>query len=182
MPSRPFSQRRADLLYLVFFIIHIPITILFDQQAFTKRYGFPNKACISLMDDYNAKANDFMMDAVLRGDTNYAWFKAALLTEGLVQLPLFFYAIYHLWNDNPRLYPVLLAYSSAVSFILFVILWHYTTITPLMRPGAEAWKAMGFFLSGYGPWAVIPVIMMVDMFGRVRKIMDQALGGKIKTR
>lgn len=80
--------------FLVFFVSHIPFTILLDSQAFFSIY-FPQ-----FLRDFNSWYCDLLSDILMRYPSP-PWFQALVLTELTFQLPFFFVA-YHMFTTYPK--------------------------------------------------------------------------------
>ena len=79
---------------IVFFLTHIPATLLVDSQAVLPPHLVPDFAR-RLLAWHVAQTGDPLMDHVAPGRPPFpAWFKALVVGELALQLPFFFVAVY----------------------------------------------------------------------------------------
>lgn len=79
--------------FLLFFLSHIPATLLIDSQAL-----FPH-LYPKILKDVLKWYTDIFNDDLMRGPHD-TWFKAIVGGELLMQLPFFFFAVYALLNTH----------------------------------------------------------------------------------
>lgn len=98
--QRKLTDRKLDMLYVGFFIMHIPATLLLDLQtlyASNLRPTWLHNLFESYLESYN---DPIICGAVGRWEplnpTSWLWIRSFLWMEALFQLPLFFLGIYHL--------------------------------------------------------------------------------------
>ncbi|KAI0796051.1 transmembrane protein 6/97 [Abortiporus biennis] len=179
---RSLTSRPLDLLYFVFFIFHIPNTILVDVQAIYPKEFVPSvlaqlpKLYVELSGDpLIGGANGFFGNAV---EDSYIWFKSFLLLEIFFQLPVFILGIRGLWRDtrSPTLYLLLLAYGASTSTTLLPCLSIFfstpTTTAETLKQGVIAitsFQRMLLFAS-YVPFLLVPLGMTIDMALRLEKL------------
>ncbi|KAH8832913.1 transmembrane protein 6/97 [Flagelloscypha sp. PMI_526] len=180
--ARPLTTRPFDLVYFIFFVFHFPASLLVDFQTIAPQNLIPSPLKqLPLL--YINQSNDPLIGGLLGyfGDTgsSLVWFKSMIYVEMLVQVPIFVLGAWGLWRDSKAVYPILLAYagSTATSTLPCV-----TTIIDL--PLVESIPAIGTYavtfnqkvllLSGYVPFFLLPLIMVIDMTIRVSKLVAVA--------
>ncbi|KAJ3210371.1 Transmembrane protein 97 [Dinochytrium kinnereticum] len=137
--SRPFSKRPLDLLFLFYFVIHVPITLLIDIQPLSPPTLHP-PAIKALMNTYLNISGDFLMA------TSPTWFLSILWCELLIQFPFFFYAIHGIWTDSPHMRVASVAYAGHVLTTMVPILVSFAASGELqterqrMTFGYAAWR------------------------------------------
>ncbi|OCH87826.1 hypothetical protein OBBRIDRAFT_837098 [Obba rivulosa] len=175
MSRRPLSSRPLDMLYFIFFMIHLPATLLVDLQALYPAHLVP-PVIAQIPEYYITMSNDPLIGGVmgLIGDpAHFVWFRTFLFLEALFQIPVFILGMRGLWNDSRSIYVLLLIYAAStttttlpcLSVILTTPLTTLKTqvadiafITPLQQ-----W----LLLSSYIPFFLIPLMMTIDMAFRV---------------
>ncbi|KAL5512954.1 hypothetical protein ACEPAH_3352 [Sanghuangporus vaninii] len=194
----PLTSRPLDLIYFLFFLIHIPVTLLLDIQALYPHQYVPEQLR-SLINWYLQWSADPVMAGVfgLNGPPAlWVWFKSFLILEAIFQLPVFLVCIQALWKDSRTSYPLLLIYSasSATTTIACIATVLRTPIssTPvpatLLTPFSDLPKsALGTtgltitpeqrtaVLSGYIPFLLVQVLMCVDIAVRVAGLVAAGL-------
>ncbi|KAL1969844.1 hypothetical protein VTN77DRAFT_7353 [Rasamsonia byssochlamydoides] len=152
--------RKLDLLYLVFFIIHVPIIFLVDITPL-----YP----ASLTPRFILRIREFYIETYHDKFFEHppAWFGAYILMELVYHVPVSVWAVGGLVRDDP-LVPLHLLIWAVQAFL--------TTLTCLV----EVWswtdrtreeKANISML--YGPYVGFAALMGVDMFWRLRKQLVQ---------
>jgi len=166
MPRRvPLSSRPLDYLYFVFFLIHIPATVLLDSQAICPKFLVP-KILRDASEWYIAFSGDSLVNGAFNGGPEYNWFRAFLYLETFFQLPIFFLAGRALYAGPPKsqsYYPILLAYSASsctTTFGCLAVLWTDTGPTQFQ---------MLVLLGSYIPFFLVPFGMAIDMTIRLTK-------------
>lgn len=86
-------EGKTRVAFLLFFISHIPATLLIDLQAI-----FPH-LYPEILRDILKWYTDIFNDDLMRGPHD-TWFKAIVGGELLMQLPFFFVAVYALMNSH----------------------------------------------------------------------------------
>ncbi|KAJ2719847.1 hypothetical protein GGI07_004966 [Coemansia sp. Benny D115] len=157
MPGAPQPRRPLDWIYLVYFVSHIPITVLVDVVPL-----FPKHLVPGLLLDINhfltaVLGDPFMVAGPTRSDM--AWFRSMLLCELLFQLPFFFYAVAAVWRRSTFRHLPLVVYGAHVS----------TTMVPILGTLAvgdidRSSSQRLFLASMYIPYLLIPLTMAVDSF------------------
>ncbi|KAJ1306872.1 hypothetical protein OPQ81_007857 [Rhizoctonia solani] len=148
--SLSLKKRPLDFLYLVYFAIHIPPTVLMDLQVVLPQV-----------------AGAMGLHGV---PTQFTWFYTFLVLEELFQLPLFILGIYMLRKNSPYT-PILLAvYGSHVTTTMAPVLATFLA-TPstgssasekVVRFSSLNSSQLSMLLSSYIPFLVIPLLMAID--------------------
>jgi len=102
-PRRPLTSRPMDLIYFIFFVTHIPVTLLIDCQAIWPKQIVP-KALQALPPWYVSMSGDPILGGVMGINGNesaFAWLKSFMYLEALFQLPVFVLGARGLWQDSP---------------------------------------------------------------------------------
>uniref|UniRef100_A0A7S0V657 EXPERA domain-containing protein n=1 Tax=Polytomella parva TaxID=51329 RepID=A0A7S0V657_9CHLO len=102
--------------YLLFFLFHIPTTILIDSQGLIPRHLFPSWA-VTLFDWHVAQNDDFLLRE------NRPWFKSLVYCECFIQLPFFFLASYAFLKKRNWIRIPALIYGVHVSTTMAPILY-----------------------------------------------------------
>ncbi|EPQ26195.1 uncharacterized protein PFL1_06131 [Pseudozyma flocculosa PF-1] len=167
---RPLLSRRLDTLYVVYFSIHLAASVLIDAQLslvpYTPRlYPAPVRAALSF---YLEAFKDPFLLALARQDAAYTWFHALVVSEVVVQLPLFVVGIVALRRDDVRVYPLLVAYgtlaaSSTMQCIASLVFGNDGIgLTP---------KEVLGLLQNYVPFCILPAVLCVDMSMRIIRLL-----------
>jgi len=80
--------------FLLFFLTHIPITMMIDAQAFIPQRFFASPIR-ELFKWYCFRFKDSLMTA-----PHDVWIQAVIACECFLQIPFFFYAVYALWSPD----------------------------------------------------------------------------------
>jgi hypothetical protein len=95
---KPLKERPLDLIYVIFFAIHIPAFFLVDSQTLYPDGWRP------LANWYLEQFNDPNIGGALgewkAGAWTWIWFRSFLWLEALFQLPMFFLGIINLKNGT----------------------------------------------------------------------------------
>ena len=67
-----------------------------------------------VLQDYLVKSRDPLVPNTWL--PRYAWFRMSLLSEFVLQVPAFVVGLYVFWNNDPRGYPILIAYGAIACF------------------------------------------------------------------
>jgi hypothetical protein len=92
-----FTKRPLDLVFFIFFVTHIPITLLFDLQAI-----YPTWLVPSLLLETTAKYVEVTGDPFMGATSPMYWFQSFVSLEAAFQLPFFFVASYGLYHGNAQ--------------------------------------------------------------------------------
>ncbi|KAF2864478.1 hypothetical protein K470DRAFT_208393, partial [Piedraia hortae CBS 480.64] len=156
---RTTMARKLDTLYLVYFLIHIPIILLVDIAPLYGR--FSPTALVQLREWYVARyADRFFI-------TPPFWFKVFTLFELVYHLPLSCWAVTQLWSrrNSGRFYLHLLVYAVQTTI---------TTATCMVD--MLAWEdfkgSTAALVALYLPYLVLPIVMAIDMFARLSAMLE----------
>ncbi|OAG01550.1 uncharacterized protein CC84DRAFT_1167755 [Paraphaeosphaeria sporulosa] len=158
-------NRKKDLVYLVFFMTHIPVMLAFDLTSY-----YPVAVKPGWMTDvrtwYIATFGDrFFYNAP-------AWFSTFTLLELVYHLPFSFWAIPALIRNDPRIPLALLVFALETSITTITCLAEmlsWDELTPLQR-GVQGLGGM------YGAYLAVGVFMAVDCYARLDRILSKQKG------
>jgi hypothetical protein len=83
----PLRQRPLDLLFIIYFVVHIPTALLLDVQSILPRHLF-HEELLKMTEGHIKSTGDPLVS------TNPVWFKALVWCELILQVPYFFAATY----------------------------------------------------------------------------------------
>ncbi|KAK2759528.1 hypothetical protein FQN54_003007 [Arachnomyces sp. PD_36] len=148
-------DRKADLLYFIFFIIHVPVMLCIDLVPLYPE-SFRPEAFLQL--------RAFYIETY--GDKNFteptAWFMAYTWMEALYHLPLSIWAVGALCRDDPMVPVHLLAWgvqTVITTLTCLVEAWSWTDMT------SDEKLAITYL---YGPYIALAGVMVLDMFFRLK--------------
>ncbi|VDB91976.1 unnamed protein product [Peniophora sp. CBMAI 1063] len=181
---RPLSSRWLDAVYVGYFLIHIPATVLLDLQSiYPAAYTPAWFRAIPVW--YVGFANDPLIAGALglvkTSPTEFAWLKSFMWLEALFQLPLFFYGAYGLWKDSFSVYvPILLYGASTATTTLACVALVLATPSTSAATAAAGIASVTFaqranLLANYLPFLFLPLIMALDMSSRMYKLALKGL-------
>lgn len=151
-----------DNIFLIYFAIHIPITLLIDAQALVPDRSIYPQAAVDLVDFYISDFGDFLMAKPP------LWFQSLMWAEMLVQVPFFFVAVYAFAKCRNWIRIPALMYGTHLVTVMTPILFE-TAFTPM-----DPTHRLKMF-SVYLPWFLIPLALTIKMvlypkpFGDVEK-------------
>jgi len=174
----PLSSRPIDLFYFIFFVIHIPATLLIDCQAIWPK-GLVPKSLQLLPPWYVGMSGDPLIGGamgIFNNESELAWFKSFLYLEALFQLPVFVIGAYGLWRNSRGIYGLLVLYGAStgtttlacIAAVLGTPATSAATIAQNIVSVTPEQRAM--LLSSYVPFCVIPLFLAVDMALRLQKL------------
>jgi len=171
----PLKSRPLDLVYFLFFLMHIPATLLIDLQAIYPTAMVP-KVIAQLPVLYVQMSGDPLIGGGMGyfgTEETYVWFKTFLFLEAIFQLPTFVLGARALYNNSRSIYPLLLVYAASTTTTtlpcLSVIL--ATPLAPVVAAGAITPAQQLLLLSSYLPFFLLPLVMTVDMAIRVSALV-----------
>ncbi|KAI9044329.1 EXPERA domain-containing protein [Aspergillus affinis] len=150
-------NRKRDLLYFVFFVIHIPIVFLVDTvhlqpSVLTFKFSY------DVRDFYFRNYQDkFFMD------TPPGWFKFFSYMELYYHGPLSIWAVWALWKDDPMVPVHLLCFgvqALVTTIVCLIEMWAWTDRTL----GQKQQLSML-----YAPYAAFGGFIALDMISRLRR-------------
>lgn len=131
--------------FLIYFITHIPITLVLDLQVIFGEYYPP--ALGSVMTFYLSSYNDLVLAR------SPLWLKSFIWAEFLFQMPFFFAATYALWNRKNWLRIPAIAYGVHVATTVWAILAEILLSDE--QTTTEKVTLFGF----YAPYFIIPALL-----------------------
>lgn len=140
-----------DTIYIAYFGIHIVITVLIDAAI-----GLPDSWQLPIQRQLLAFHVESNSDLLVIASP--VWLRAFVWLEILLQLPLFFWAIWDLAKQRKRVWPAIFAYGVEASTTTYACLAEvlFMDTEPAIKKN---------LLGLYIPTLVVPLIMAVD-FGR----------------
>ncbi|KAI8985740.1 transmembrane protein 6/97 [Trametes punicea] len=195
MTRIPLAQRPRDLVYFLFFAIHLPATFLVDLQALYPKQWVPS-VIANIPKIYVELSNDPLIGSAMgffgpHQVEAYTWLRSFLVVEAFFQVPVFIIGLRGLWNGTTSIYVLLLIYAASTTTTtlpcLAVILSTPISPSPLTTSsvGLEASNALGIslsaeqrllLLSSYIPFFLVPLIMTLDMALRVQNLITAGQG------
>ena len=168
MAVAPLRERLGDALLAVFFVIHIPCTVLMDAQCLPWAASLvPEFARAALADHVEHNRDRLMTDCP-------AWFRALVTCELAFQLPFFFVAAYAFAAGKAWIRTPALVYGVHTATTLVPILGHILfDEDPAQGSAADRLKLSAI----YAPWLLVPLILTARML-RPEPFRLQAAGGK----
>ncbi|KAG9312794.1 transmembrane protein 6/97 [Chiua virens] len=181
MPTRtPLGSRPLDLLYFIFFVMHLPASLLVDGQAL-----YPSAVVPSFISQLPKMYTQLSADPLISGamgyvgeSSNFVWFKTFLCVEMFFQVPVFILGMIGLWKDCRSVYLLLLVYGASTATTTLpcvtVLLATPTTSAQTIAAGIQSVTPSQrlMLLSSYLPFFLLPLYMAVDMAGRVSKLVQ----------
>ncbi|KAH0831673.1 hypothetical protein FOPE_02890 [Fonsecaea pedrosoi] len=160
---RPLSTRKLDMLYLAFFIVHVPIMFLVDLASILPSFLVSPLSHTLLAYQLERFQDQFFVSPP-------AWFTAYMWIEAVYHVPISLWMVWGLFNDHPLVPLHLLIFSLEVAV---------TTLTCVVD--ISSWKgyssAQKSDLYGlYVPYLVLACLMGVDAFVRVKRQILQSGG------
>ncbi|KAF7244362.1 Sigma intracellular receptor 2 [Varanus komodoensis] len=150
--------RLLDGLFALYFLTHIPVTLLVDLQAL--RPGAHPRALTEWLTWYtNAFKDPLMADPP-------AWFRSFIYCEVFLQLPFFPVAAYAFWKGNCQwIRTPAIIYATHVATTLLPILSHFlfTDFSKSKHPGPETLHERLTLSAIYLPYLLIPLLMLSSM-------------------
>ncbi|KAF1813317.1 hypothetical protein P152DRAFT_415194 [Eremomyces bilateralis CBS 781.70] len=157
--ARSLTSRPIDILYLAFFIIHIPIVIFIDSFPLwppALRMEWMKALRLYYIQTYK---DFFFIDPP-------AWFGTYMWMELIYHLPLSLWAVPAIIRDDPKIPLHLLIYGCQTAVTTLTCISEY-----LSWPGYTSQEKLNLGYL-YVPYLVLSVFMTVDMFRR----LDRTLG------
>eukprot|EP01098_Paradermamoeba_levis_P009028 TRINITY_DN3738_c0_g1_i1.p1 TRINITY_DN3738_c0_g1~~TRINITY_DN3738_c0_g1_i1.p1 ORF type:complete len:178 (-),score=41.83 TRINITY_DN3738_c0_g1_i1:107-640(-) len=153
--TKSLFQRPLDLLFVIYFIIHIPITPFIDSQAVINRDWQP-KLTFDAVDWYSTDLGDDLMR------NSPPWYQSFIWCEIFFQWPFFFFAIYAFVQGRNWIRIPAIIYGSHVTTTLIPILAEiWFSRTPHWQNLPTQKKAILTLI--YSPFLLIPVLLTLKM-------------------
>jgi len=179
----PLTCRPMDLVYFIFFLVHIPSTLLVDCQAIWPKQFVPN-----FVQDipiwYVGMSGDPLVGramGIIGNGSDLAWFKSFMYLEALFQLPVFVLGANGLWRDSPGIYGLLALYGASTCTTTLACIAMIVD-TPITSAATFAQKTISItseqrllLLFSYVPFFIIPLCIGVDMAFRLHKLASAGI-------
>ncbi|KAF2789033.1 hypothetical protein K505DRAFT_410561 [Melanomma pulvis-pyrius CBS 109.77] len=156
-------QRKKDLVYLVFFLTHLPVMLAFDLTSY-----YPASIKPVWMTDMKTWYIETHGDRFFYNPPSF--FPLFLLLELTFHLPLTLWAIPALITNSPRLPLALLVFAletSITTLTCFAEMLSWEELTPEQR-GVQGLGGM------YGGYLALGVFMAVDCYARLDQQIARA--------
>ncbi|KZP01721.1 hypothetical protein CALVIDRAFT_16705 [Calocera viscosa TUFC12733] len=176
-------KRPLDLLYVAYFLFHIPVTLSMVVQLLLPKEVLPAK-----IQEFQAWYLEKSGDPILLGGFGrigqqgiFAWSTAGLYMEIFVQFPIFCVALWGLWKASARINVLIAMYAastahsiiSCVATILALPTTSDLTVTTGIISLSKAQRNM--LLQSYLPMLAVSLIMTLDMGWRTSRSVGAAL-------
>jgi len=150
----PLRERPGDALLAVFFVVHIPCTVLMDAQCLPWARGLvPAFAKAALADHVEINRDRLMTECP-------AWFQALVACELAFQLPFFFVAAYAFSAGKAWIRTPALLYGVHTATTLVPILGHILfDEDPALGSAPDRLKLAAI----YAPWLLVPLLLVARM-------------------
>ncbi|KAJ3297046.1 Transmembrane protein 97 [Rhizoclosmatium sp. JEL0117] len=155
---RPLLSRPGDIAIIVFFALHIPITLISGTQLILPKWtkeNFPDFA-LNAVSDYIRDTNDVL---VIKRPL---WFISTCWAEFFVQLPFYIYLIYALIADSKHVRTAGIIYATHTCTCLVPILYEMVLDDSGMQTPEQKWNTIGI----YSVWFLMPLFILVSMIWR----------------
>ncbi|XP_054768729.1 sigma intracellular receptor 2-like [Lytechinus pictus] len=151
--------RFLELLFFVYFAVHIPVSILFDSQAIFPRQWYP----------------DFLVTPKLEYTTQYKdvlfaelpiWYKSFIYVEIFIQFPFFFVAAYAFYKGNCkwiRIPAIVYGAHTATTVIPIVAEIFFNDFANTTTPAPSTFQERATLVGIYAPFLVVPFILLFTM-------------------
>ncbi|KAJ1303428.1 hypothetical protein OPQ81_011619 [Rhizoctonia solani] len=182
--GRSLDERPLDLLYFIFFIIHIPATLLMDLHAIIPPGVLPSFFQVIPRFYLSISGDPLIAGAMgLHGvPTQFTWFRTFIMMEGLFQLPIFFLGLNMLKKDSPYTSILLTLYGAHVTTTVIPVLTT-TLATPIIFTSASKLTTftslnasqLTILMASYIPFLAVPLAMTIDGISRMIQLIDTPL-------
>ncbi|KAM3065488.1 hypothetical protein ACMFMG_011625 [Clarireedia jacksonii] len=160
-------SRKLDLVYLIYFMTHIPVMFLMDLQTIYPASITP-RFLTSIKDFYIETYHDqFFVSPPI-------YFQLFIWLELVVHVPVSFWAVGALLKETPTTPLILLLYSLEVLLTTLVCIYEYLH-WPISS--AQKWSLTTL----YGPYILLSLVMFVDMYNRLYKLVWRQAAGRKST-
>ncbi|KAI0003717.1 transmembrane protein 6/97 [Russula compacta] len=179
----PLTCRPMDLFYFIFFLVHIPSTLLIDCQAIWPKQLVPKLLQAFPLWYVNMSGDPLVGGAmgILGNESELAWFKSFLYLEALFQLPVFVLGARGLWRDSPGIYGLLALYGAStctttLACIAAIVNTPTTSAVTIAQNVVSITPDQRFLLlSSYVPFFITPLCIAIDMALRLRKLVSAGI-------
>ncbi|KAF2733308.1 hypothetical protein EJ04DRAFT_544212 [Polyplosphaeria fusca] len=166
MASRSIFSRKKDLIYLVFFLTHLPVMLAFDLTSY-----YPTSLKPSWMTEIRTWYHLTYGDRFFSAEPP-PWFPLFILLELVLHIPLTLYLISALLHDAPR---------TPLALLVFGLETSVTTATCLAE--MLSWGELSSAQRGvqglggmYGGYLAVGLFMTVDAYARLDQILAREKG------
>ncbi|KAJ1656410.1 Transmembrane protein 97 [Dispira simplex] len=155
--SRPWASRPLDLVFFIYFVVHIPTTVFIDSQIILPSWLYP-QLFVNLFDFWHRVSGDPLVAVYQFGlDPNMVWLYTFVVLELVLQLPFFFYAARELYRDSPCVRLPLGLYGAHVA----------TTTLPILTSAWFGYPGLllnqrYLILAVYSSYFLIPLLMVLN--------------------
>ncbi|XP_059763995.1 sigma intracellular receptor 2 [Balaenoptera ricei] len=156
------ARRGLEWLLGLYFLSHIPITLLVDLQAVLPRDLYP----VELRNLQQWYTEEFK-DALLQNPP--VWFKSFLFCELVFQLPFFPIATYAFfkggcrWIRTPAIIYSVQTMTTLIPILSTVLLEDFSKASCFKGQGPKTFHERLFLVSVYMPYFLIPLILLLFM-------------------
>lgn len=171
----PLWKRPIDSMYFTFFAMHLIASLCVDIQGLVPAVYVPT-VLQRVLQDYLVKSRDPLVPNAWQ--PRYAWFRMSLLSEFVLQVPAFVVGLYVFWNNDPRGYPLLIAYGAIACFTTLQCIAMVTMGEERVHLAPEN---LSFILQNYIPFMLFPGVIMLDMLARTMRKMHATTPAHAKT-
>lgn len=119
--TKPLIKRPLDLFYFTYFIFNVITFLLIDGQNFYPSSLVP-EALKRIVQDYLKDSGDPFVLALRSHDRQYIWFATSMWSSLVFQNPVYLLAIWGLWKDEKRIYPIMASYGMLGVYIQYFFL------------------------------------------------------------
>lgn len=171
----PLWKRPIDSMYFTFFALHLIASLCVDIQGLVPAEYVPT-VLQRVLQDYLVKSRDPLVPNAWQ--PRYAWFRMSLLSEFVLQVPAFVVGLYVFWSNDPRGYPLLIAYGAIACFTTLQCIAMVTMGEERVHLAPEN---LSFILLNYIPFMLFPGVIMLDMLARTTRRMHATTPAHLKT-
>ncbi|GJE90317.1 DUF2781 domain-containing protein [Phanerochaete sordida] len=192
MAPEPLTQRPLDLVYVCYFLSHIPATVILGTQAlYPQSESLLPSAIARLPRMYIEMSQDPLIGSALgliSSRESSTWFVSLLAVEVFFQLPVFIIGTLALRKDCKKIYVLLLIYGAS-TVTTFIPSLAVLFSTPLTSPETIAKHIVSvtaeqkvMLLSSYIPFFLVSLVMTIDMAARIYKLVHSGLQAQQATK
>lgn len=146
-------------LYLIFFCLHIPITIFIDSSVFFGPYYF------SFVKNLLKFHVNFNKDFLIKEPE--LWFKSFIFIEIVFQLPIFFYCSYSIYKKLKSHYVLMIMYGVNTAISTFTCLLYIANREKTDLSNFDRLKLFTIYL----PFFMMSLLICADYNKKIMKIL-----------
>ena len=158
MSSPAFKRSWWDALFIIYFVSHIPISMLMDFQLVLPARWYP-KSVQEVLKWYQ----DTYQDAFMNPAKSPLWFRSFVWCEVFIQLPMFFIITWGLWYRTKWVRTWAIVYGAHVATTLVPILAITLLGRPSDFPGGKRPDTYLMLTAFYTPYLVSPLLLILRM-------------------